>query len=193
MPRIGPADETELPPKRRDLLKTSMEPDELDEEYQQLLSTQRRNVHRTLAKNPTVLDTFRSAISALWDVPELTARKRELTILATASRARCRYEWHQHVRHALAVGLTESEIRAIGAGDLQLLFPEDAAVVGYVEAFVDGAVDDEIHETVATHVDKKTIVAVAVLAGMYLGLARVIDAFCVETEEEFVGWRLEAL
>lgn len=170
-----------------------MDPEDLDEEYQQLLSTQTRNVHRTLARNPAVLDAFRTSIGALWDVSELTARRRELTILATANQTRCRYEWHQHVRHALAVGLTEGEIRAIATEDLQPLAPEDTALVRYAQAFVDGTVDDAIHEAVATYVDDETIVAVAVLAGTYLGLAHVIDAFGVETEEGFVGWHLEAL
>lgn len=177
----------------RDLLVTSMDPDDLPEEYRGSFSTGPRHVHRAIGNNPGALRAFRESIRGFWRESGLTDRQRELTILAVARASDARYEWHQHVRHGLSVGLTTEEIRAVGRGEYDG-FPEaEAALLSYAAATARGDVDDATFERFAERFDRETAVGTTTLAGSYAGLARALDAMAVEPEEAFVGWELEGL
>lgn len=193
MARIPPIELGEGQPSDRDLLQTSMHPESLDESYRHLFSRPERNVHLTIGHNPAILDTFRTTNAEVYDGCGLSKREREIVILTVASESESRYEWHQHVRHALAAGFTRDEIRALGEGETDPFTDAEAALHRYVSAFVRETVDDSTHEELAAHVDTETLVGTAVLASRYVGLAKVLTAFDVETEEPFVGWDLEGL
>ena len=174
-----------------ELLKTKMDADALGEEYADLFSSRLRNVHRTIATNPGVLRAFRGFMAGVREATDLTARQRELIILAAAAGAEARYEWHQHVRHGLAAGLSEEEMRAIGAGEFDAFGDDEAALLAYVDAYVRGEMSDDHHAALAERFDPEDLVAIGMLAGGYLALARALKAFGVELEEPFVGWELE--
>lgn len=176
-----------------DLLTSSMDAEDLPEEYQHLYSTNVRHVHRTIANNPDILEAFRTYNGAVWHDSGLGDRERELVILSIAGEVPSRYEWHQHVRHGLAVGLSEAEIVAAGAGDADAFEGSESALVAYAHAFARGEVDDALHEALAEYADDATIVGAGALAAAYLGLAHLLDALNVEPEEEFVGFELENL
>jgi len=175
------------------LLKTSMDPEDLPGVYRETFSTGTRHVHRAIGNNPEALRAFRESIRGFWGASGLTDRERELTILAAARASDARYEWHQHVRHALSVGLTPEEIRAVGRREYDG-FPEaEAALLEYVAGTAAGAVNDATFERFAERFDRETVVGTTVLVGSYAGLARALDAMAVEPEEAFVGWELEGL
>lgn len=176
-----------------DLLETSMDDEALPEEYRDRFSTGSRHVHRAIANNPAMLRGFRDSNSTVWQESGLGGRERELAILASARASDSRYEWHQHVRHGLSVGLTPQEIRAVARGEYDEFSAKEAALVAYAAAVSEGAVDDETFERFADRYDRETVVGTTMLVGSYAGLARSLDAMGVEPEEAFVGWELEDL
>jgi alkylhydroperoxidase family enzyme len=180
-------------PGEAELLETSMDDEDLPEAYREVFSTGTRHVHRAVGNNPTALRAFRESISGTWDASGLTDRERELTILAVARATGARYEWHQHVRHGLSVGLSPDEIRAVGREDYGEFDEEEAALLAYAAATAGGTVTDGTFDRFAERFDRETVVGTTMLAGSYAGLARALDAMGVEPEEAFVGWELEGL
>ena len=149
-----------------------------------------RNVFRVMAHNVDLLEGFRAYGSTLWHSSGLSPVERELVILATAASVDSAYEWHQHVRISQQEGVSIDQINAVSGGKFDELEPAHAALVEYTTRFVDGTVDDDVHERLAEHYDDDQILAIGTIAGTYLGLARVLDALDVEIEKEetFVGW-----
>jgi len=177
----------------RDLLETSMDPDALPEAYRDRFSTGTIRVHRAVGNNPELLGGFREWNATTWHESRLSERERELTILASARANGSRYEWHQHVRHGLSVGLTPAEIRAVGRREYEAFPEREAALLAYATATAEGAVDDDTFDRVAAAFDRERVVGATMLVGSYSGLARSLDAMGVEPEEAFVGWELEEL
>ncbi len=176
-----------------DLLVTSMDSEDLPEEYREVFSTGPRHVHRSIGNNPGALRAFRRSIREFWRESGLTDRQRELAILAAARGSDARYEWHQHVRHGLSVGLAPEEIRAVGREAYDGFDETEAALLAYAVATARGTVDDGTFERFVEAFDRETAVGTTVLVGSYAGLARALDAMAVEPEEPFVGWELEGL
>ena len=192
MARIPYVTPEELPEDKRSLLDTLDDEDEIGERDHRLEGGT-LNVYRTLGNKVDLLAGFRAYGSTVWAESGLTPHEREFVILSTAHWIGSAYEWHQHVRVALDAGLSRAQIRAVSASELDRLEPEHAAIVEYVRAFVDGAVEEATHERITEHYDDEVVLGIGLLAGLYLGLGRVLQAFDVETEVSFVGWDLEDL
>lgn len=171
-----------------------VDPQDLPEEYRDLVVSklQQRpiNVYAALGNNPEVLAGTRAFLSSLWASTGLSVRERELAILLAAAVNDSSYEWHQHVRIARDAGVTEAEMAAIAAGDLDAFDGDEALLLGYADAVLDGSVDDARHEALVVAYDESTAVGVASLVQGYTSLAGVIDALDVglEDDEKFVGW-----
>ncbi|MFC4451019.1 carboxymuconolactone decarboxylase family protein [Halorussus aquaticus] len=193
MARIPYVDQEELPVDKQSLLDTLSDETDPSEDRGHSLRGGTLNVYRAMANNVALLEAFQTYGSAVWDESGLSPREREFVILSVAFRTRSRYEWHQHVRVALDEGVSPDDVRAVSSGDHDRLEPEIAAIVDYVAEFVDGSVDDATHDRITAHYDDEEVLGIGMLAGTYLGLARVLDALTVDTEVEFVGWDLENL
>ena len=191
MARVPYTDPAEIPVEKRDLLDTLSETDVDSSEYS--LQHETLNVYRAVGCNLALLEAFRAYASEVWEHCGLPPHEREVVILTTAYYADAAYEWHQHVRVAFDEGMTPEQILAISREEPDQLDPQCAALVSYVERFVNAHVDDETHERLAVHYDDETIVGVGMLSGCYLGLARLLQALDVRPESEFVGWELENL
>ncbi|WP_254821757.1 carboxymuconolactone decarboxylase family protein [Haloglomus halophilum] len=146
-----------------------------------------------LANNPPVLDAFVTFAGTLWDECGLDAADRELVVLTVARQTHADYEWHQHVPLALEAGLSEATVRAVREGRYDDLEPHREAIASYAAAVATATVDDALHRALAERVDDRTVVGVTMLAGVYTGLARFLDALAVGPEESFVGWGLDGL
>lgn len=146
-----------------------------------------------LANNPPVLDGFVTFARTLWDECGLDEAERELVVLTVARQTHADYEWHQHVPLALDAGLSEDAVRAVREGRYDDLGPHREALASYVAAVATATVDDALHRALAERVDDRTTVGVTMLAGVYTGLARLLDALAVGPEESFVGWGLDGL
>ncbi|WP_137287977.1 carboxymuconolactone decarboxylase family protein [Natronorubrum halophilum] len=193
MARVSYVDRDEMPAGKRELLDTLSNEDGDETNRAHSLSGGTLNVYRTIGRNVDLLEGFRRYGSLVWQESGLSPHERELVILATAYHAETAYEWQQHVRVALDEGMDPQRILAISREELERLEPAHAALVEYVEQFVRGAVDDATHERLSQHYSDGVIVGVGMLAGCYLGLARVLQALEVDLESEFVGWDLENL
>lgn len=73
------------------------------------------NVFRMVANAPNSLQGFVQLASSILLQSQFDARKREMAILRVAQVTQSKYEWEQHVRIALRVGVTQAEIDLIGA------------------------------------------------------------------------------
>ena len=137
-----------------------------------------------------MLAGLRSFLGSLWADSGLTDREREPVILAVASEAGNRYEWHQHVNIARGVGVDDDEIAALGRGDTGPFGDGETTLVEYALAVVRGEIDAVAHDEIAARYDDETIVGIAAAAGGYDALGGMIDAFDLELEPEteFHGW-----
>jgi 4-carboxymuconolactone decarboxylase len=177
MARVPYVTDEDLPPEYRDLIVSS-------------LQGRRLHVYQSIGNNPEVLAGLRGFFASLWTDTGLDERERELVILAVSREAEFAYEWHQHVRIARGVGVTDEEILAISEGTLETFDERERDLIEYAVAVVSEEVDDALHDRLSTHYDDETVVGVAALAGAYAMLGQVLSAFDVELEEPFVGWTL---
>lgn len=191
MARIPYVDHDDLDSADQALLDSSSPPEDLDEAYRHLMSTRTRNSYRTIGHFPNVLRSYRELVEAIKRDSGLTIAEQEYVILRCAREIPSRYEWHNHVRIALNAGVEADAIRAIADRATDDFAPKHSALLSYVDAFLDGTVDDEAHAALAEHYDDSTIAGVCLFAGYWLMNARVVDALGVEIEEPFVGWNLE--
>ncbi|MFB6163582.1 MAG: carboxymuconolactone decarboxylase family protein [Haloarculaceae archaeon] len=191
MARIPYAEPSDLPADKRHLLDTLDDDASADAERRHSLPAGTLNVYRAIGRTPPLLEAFRTYAGRAWNECGLAPHDREIVILATARATDSAYEWQQHVRVALDAGMDPDQLVAVARSESDQLGPARAALVAYVDAFVDGAVTDATHDRLAAHYDEETIVGVGLLAGCYLGLARVLQALDVDLEAPFVGWGLE--
>jgi alkylhydroperoxidase family enzyme len=151
------------------------------------------NLYGALANNPPLLDAFVDFARTCWDESGLDGAERELVVLTVARQTHADYEWHQHVPLALEAGLPEADLRAVREGRYDDLGDRREALASYAAAVASASVDDALHRALAERVDDRAVVGVTLLAAVYTGLARFLDALAVGPEESFVGWGLEGL
>lgn len=187
MARVPYLTQEDLPTAEREAL------DALSDEKDSSKQTGVRNVYRIMAHNADLLDGFRTFGSTVWHECGLSPIEREIVILATARSLDSKYEWHQHVRIGQDEGITVEEIVAISDGNTDRLTPSQAAIIQYVNDFITGDVDEDVHNLLSKYYQDDEIVGIGMLCGLYIGLARFLDALnvTVEDSEEFVGWEVE--
>lgn len=190
MARISLVDHDDLPPEQRDLLEVLSDPESVPAQYRHLLTSKTRNVFRTIGHHPPVLELFRELGGVLWDEVGLSTRQRELLILSVARALDSEYVWHQHVRIALSNGISESELLDISASRFENFDAAEETLLAYTAAFARGEVDDDVHAAAATVFDDPTLVGIGMSTCFYVTIIRMMDAFAVETEEPFAGWKL---
>lgn len=165
--------------------------DDLPADYQYLLSEDalgERNVLCAIGNNPRLLQGYMRYGTALWEEAGLPATDLELLILVVARALESRYEWHQHVELGREAGLSMETIRTIGAEEWTAFDGERRALVDYAHAFLAGDVRDTDHDALAAHFDPSGVVGVGMVVSHYLATARMLDAWDVPIEGEFVGW-----
>ncbi|MBN6042205.1 carboxymuconolactone decarboxylase family protein [Amycolatopsis sp. 195334CR] len=112
----------------------------------------------------------------------LSARTRELSILAVASHWDSAFERHAHEPVALAAGLTEQQLAAVRAGTLpDGLDDTERAALRFVTALLrDGDADDETYAATVATLGERTVVELTTLVGYYATLALQLRVFRVE-------------
>lgn len=168
------------------------EPDELTDEQRARLEEYDVgviNLLRTTLNNPDAGRAYLEFGIDLWEASKLSPRERELFILTAARSLRSKYEWHQHVRIAREVGVSEGKIHAIGSKDLSRFDGGEGALVRYSRAIAIGQVSNDVYEDLWTHYDVAIIRTITFLGSRYVGTARFVSAFDIPLEGEFVGWK----
>lgn len=140
-------------------------------------------VFRVVAIGRGVLRRFLFYSGRMMPFGKLERRQTELVILRTAAICRAHYEWMQHVPIARKAGLSAEEIAAIGAGDMAILQPNDAALAGAVdELLAEHVLSDETFAALGEFLTPALTLEFCLLAGHYAGLAGALNTFGVELE-----------
>jgi alkylhydroperoxidase family enzyme len=147
------------------------------------------NIFRTFARHPELFRAWLPLGAYLLTGGTLPARDRELLILRTAVRCGCSYEWGQHVRIALDLGLYRSAIERVLAGpDAYGWSTHEAALVRAAdELHADATISDETWSELAQTYDDRQLMEATMLVGQYHLMAFALRSFGVELDEGLEG------
>jgi 4-carboxymuconolactone decarboxylase len=146
------------------------------------------NIFLTIANHPGLMRRYVPFGGKLLLTGKLPARDRELAILRTAWLCRSDYEWGQHVRIGLDVGLTDDEIARVPAGPDGDWSPEDAAVLRAADELVaDHRLSDATWQALSARYDDRQMIEMTLLPGNYAMLAGMLNSIGVEREPGVVG------
>ena len=150
------------------------------------------NVMSTLANHPGLFRRWVVFANHFLFKSTLTVRAREIVILRSGWLAGCAYEWGQHVKIATAdAGFGEPEFAALAEGASSRLWtPAEAALLRAADAlFLDAFVDDVTWQMLVAHYDERQILDVIFMVSNYLTLAMGLNAFGVQLDEGYQGFR----
>lgn len=141
------------------------------------------NVHRVMAHHPELLAAWAPLRQHVAAGSSLSPRFRELAILRLAHRMGVTYEWHHHVRRALAAEMTPEEIEAIRLGPSDRWAEAESTLLTAVDELHDHFnVTDSTWAALARLFTTDQILDLLVTVGTYTTLAMVINATGVEIE-----------
>lgn len=147
------------------------------------LGARQVNLYRVLAHAPELTHAW---IDWAWALRERCATSRglrEVMILRTAVVMRSEYEWHQHVGMAERAGVTTEKIAAIPAWQTSSVFEEaERAALMLTDCMLTGNVPDAVHDELDRHFTAQDQVELALTAGFYAMVPRVLDACRVPVE-----------
>jgi 4-carboxymuconolactone decarboxylase len=173
-PRIGPLTDAELSPEQQEAVASVSQGRPL------------LNIFRTLARGPRALTAFLAwggyILSKKNDLPP---REREIVILRIGYLCRSGYEWTQHKRIGLGVGLTEAEIEAIKQGAEAPIWREaDKALIRAADDLHhDQFVSDAAWSDLTRHFTEKQCMDVVFTAGQYTQVSMMLNTFGVQLDE----------
>lgn len=119
----------------------------------------------------------------------LPPRLRELAILRVGYLSNATYETFQHEALGRFVGLTETEIAAIRAGDAAALGKVEATVLAFVDDVVANVrASDATLGAVRRHLDDRQVVDLVLVTGAYMMVSRFLETTGVELDAEPIDW-----
>lgn len=144
------------------------------------------NLYRGLANHPNIIAAWSEFANTLRNGTRTPRALRELVILRGAQLVKSEYEWAQHLRMARKAGVREAQIAALADWRSSSEFDaREKAALAIAEAVTEGRVSDEVYREVSQHFDHHDYVELAVIAGFYAMVARVLDAMGVQLEADF--------
>lgn len=142
------------------------------------------NVLATLMHHPALAAPFLVYNRVLLETPALEPRLRELMVLRVAWRARSPYEWVQHARIAVGLGITPEEIDALtrGAGEATWS-PLEADLLAATDQLVDHSrIEDDTWARLAKQLDERQLVEAVFVVGTYTCLAMAFNSFGLQLD-----------
>jgi 4-carboxymuconolactone decarboxylase len=144
------------------------------------------NLYRALANHPAIVGAWTEFANTLRHGSRTPRALRELVILRGAQVSASEYEWAQHLRMARKAGVREAQISALAGWRTSPEFDaREKAALQLAESVTSGRVGDEAYREAMRHFDHHDYVELAVTAGLYAMVARVLDAMAVELEPDF--------
>ena len=148
------------------------------------------NLYRALGNHPTLVAAWTEFSKALRHDARTPRSLRELVILRGAQVSASEYEWAQHLRMARKAGVREAQIAALAGWRASPEFDaKEKAALQLAESVTSGRVSDEVYREAMRHLDQHDYVELAVTAGFYAMVARVLDAMGVELEPDFRDYK----
>lgn len=146
----------------------------------------------------TVLNLFKALLNSP-DATDLVARlgqyiryesslnpvSREIAILATAKEMDSEYEWTQHKKVALDLGVSRETLKSIYSGRAPLgMLPKEGVYVQAAKEIVnEGTLSDSTFKALEHLIGSELVVDLVVLVGYYSMIARIINSLGIELEE----------
>lgn len=121
---------------------------------------------------------------------KLPARDRELLILRTGWNCRAEYEWAQHTRIALRLGITSSEVErvALGPGAIGWSPFEAALLRAADELHETSTISDATWSIIAERYDTAQLIELPMLVGHYHLVAMTLNTLGVELDDGLSGF-----
>jgi alkylhydroperoxidase family enzyme len=167
-PRIAPLPEAEWDDEARELLPKGSPP---------------LNVFTTLVRHPKLFKRWSVFAGHVLSKSTLPARERELVILRTGFRCNCAYEFHQHKRIGLSVGLSEDEIARVARDVVAGFSEQDAALIKAADELHDRQmISDSTWNTLRTRWDEKQLIDLLFAIGQYTMVSMVLNSLGVQIE-----------
>lgn len=152
----------------------------------------RLNVFRVLLKHPHLAQRVVGLLTKLlFEDVALEPRLRELAIMRIAWMTGSEYEWAQHWRFCISVGLAESEVTAIrNWQDSQLFDSSDRAVLAAVDETVRrGCIADDTWSQCAKALGSEAALIELVLAiGNWMMFSQLLRSLKIPLESEMQSW-----
>lgn len=147
------------------------------------------NAVATMLHHPGLAGPWLAYNNVLFIASSLEPRLRELMVLRVAWRTQAPYEWVQHVRLALEVGITLDEIAVItGAADGSDWTPLESDLLDATDQLIDGyRVSDETWARLAEALSERQLVEVVFVVGTYTCLAMAFNSFGLELDPDLAG------
>jgi len=146
------------------------------------------NLYRALANQPGMLAAWIEFAWAVRQRPGTSRRLRELMIVLGARRLDCEYELFHHRTMAAAYGVSAAELQQLdGWRDSSLFAAPERAALDFMEAMLEGSVPDSVAAELERHFDPAERVELALTAGLYCMVPRVLDALRVPLETDGTG------
>lgn len=141
------------------------------------------NIFATLAHHPRLLGRFNALGGLFLTKGELPGRERELVVLRTAWHTRSEYEWGQHVRIGIQVGLTEDEIARVAEGAVDRWSTDDANLLRFTDELLETAdVSDAVWQPQRDRWSDAQLLELVLLPGFYRMVAGFLKAIRVARE-----------
>lgn len=147
-------------------------------------------IFSTLAHHPSLLKRFNVLGGLFLAKGVLDPKLRELVILRTAWRTRCRYEFGQHVVIGRQVGLTAEDLRNVcrEEGDPNWAPAVRVAIIFADELLAMDDVTDDTWAAVQSTLDEAALLELCCLVGFYRMTAGMLNTMRVQPEPGLPGW-----
>jgi alkylhydroperoxidase family enzyme len=142
------------------------------------------NVLGTLLHHPEIASKFVQFNRVLLETPVLGPRLRELMVLRVGWRTKAVYEWVQHARMSVDLGISTGEIVAI-TRDLEVddWDPVEGLLLQATDELVDDhCISDATWAGLKQHLDDRAIVEAVFTVGAYTLLAMAFNSFGVQLD-----------
>jgi alkylhydroperoxidase family enzyme len=175
-PRLTPLPEAEWSDRQRAVL----EP---------LLIGATRNIYTTLVRAPELAERM-TTLGRTLRAGGISARHRETLILRTGWNCRSEYEFAQHRRLALSVGMSEEDVKRIQEGPEAGGWDpaEQTLCVLADELHASSTVTDATWESFSAMYGDEELIQAILLVGYYHLVSQVLNALRVPLEEGAVGF-----
>jgi len=143
------------------------------------------NLYRALGNHPGLAAAWTEFANAIRHDSKTPRALREIMILRTAQIARSEYEWAHHLRMARKAAVPEEKIAALAGWRASKAFDaRERAALALTEAVMACDVSDQVHAEVKKHFSDAEFVELALTAGFYAMVSRMLDAMRVELDDE---------
>ena len=143
------------------------------------------NLYRALANHAPLTAAWTEFANSIRHDSRTPRPLRELMILRTAQLARSEYEWAQHLKMARKAGVREAQIGALARWRESPEFDaRERAALALTEGVMACDVSDAVYAEAARHFDHAEYVELALTAGFYAMVSRMLDALRVELDPD---------